>query len=154
EFATDADLRDFRFGHRQQIRRLTKPRRTRVRARLAGDHVHHRRLAGAVRSDDAAKLARVHVQRQRVQRLEAVEAHGDVFEIQDRAVRGIARGRLFAARAGPEDFLPAVAYRGCGVHAVTASPTGCDLARANRSPSPTTPRGRNKVTSTNSAPSA
>ena len=36
--------------------------------------VHHRGLAGAVRADDGAHLARLDDERQVVQRLEAVEA--------------------------------------------------------------------------------
>ena len=58
ELAADAGLRDLRLGQRQQIDVLAEPGRSRVRPRLAGDDVHHRRLAGAVRTDDAAQLAR------------------------------------------------------------------------------------------------
>ena len=54
---------------------------------LAGDHVHHRGLAGAVRADDRAHLALVEVEREIVQRLEAVEADRDAVEIEDRARR-------------------------------------------------------------------
>ena len=57
-----------------------------VRPRLAGDHIHHGGLARAVRPDHATQLARVDRQRELVERLEAVEAHGDVVQIEDRTV--------------------------------------------------------------------
>ena len=44
-----------------------------VRPRLAGDDVHHRRLAGAVGADDRAHLAGRQHQRQAAQRAVAVE---------------------------------------------------------------------------------
>ena len=43
----------------QQVDGRAEERRARVGPRLAGDHVHHRRLAGAVGADDAAQLAGV-----------------------------------------------------------------------------------------------
>ena len=55
-----------------------------VRPRLAGDDVHHRRLAGAVRADDGAHLARLDHERQLVERLEAVERDADAVEIEQR----------------------------------------------------------------------
>ena len=49
---------------------------------LAGDDVHHRGLAGAVRADDGAHLARLDDERQIVERAEAVERDGDAVEIE------------------------------------------------------------------------
>ena len=46
------------------------------------DDVEHRGLAGAVRTDEAADLARVDRERQAVERGDAAEAHGDVFDFQ------------------------------------------------------------------------
>ena len=66
ELAADAGLRDLRLGQLQQIDVVAEPGRARVGPRLAGDDVHHRRLAGAVRSDDAAQLAGLDVERQSV----------------------------------------------------------------------------------------
>ena len=51
---------------------------------LAGDDVHHGGLAGAVRADDGAHLARLDDEGQFVERLEAVERHGDAVEIKQR----------------------------------------------------------------------
>ncbi len=72
-----------------------------IRARLAGDDVHHGGLAGAVRADDAAQLSRLDVQRQRVERLEAVEADGQLLEIENLAVAQL--GLVRAARRDVED---------------------------------------------------
>ena len=66
-------------GSDRRVRSIDLPeeRGARVGPRLAGDHVHHRRLAGAVGADDAAQLAGVDREREIVQRLEAVEADRD-----------------------------------------------------------------------------
>ena len=85
ELAADAGVRDLGLGQAREVDRLAEERGALVGARLAGDHVHHRRLARAVRPDHAAQLAVVDGQRQLVQRAEAVEADGDAVEIEDRA---------------------------------------------------------------------
>jgi hypothetical protein len=54
ELAADADVRDLGFGEPRQVNGLTEEDRPFVGPRLAGDDVHHRRLAGAVGSNDAA----------------------------------------------------------------------------------------------------
>ena len=59
ELAADAGMRDLGLGQAREVDRLAEERTPRVGPRLAGDHVHHRRLAGAVRADDAAQLADV-----------------------------------------------------------------------------------------------
>ena len=59
-----------------------KPRRSRIRARFPRDDVHHGGLAGAVGADDAEHLPRIDVQRELVERLKAVEADGQVLEIE------------------------------------------------------------------------
>ena len=58
-------------------------------ARLAGDDVHHGGLAGPVGSDHAAQFAHSDVERQLVERPEAVEGHRNVFHVQDAAVRDV-----------------------------------------------------------------
>jgi hypothetical protein len=86
EFAPDAGVRDLRFGEAQEVDVLPEEGAARIGARFAGDDVHHGSFAGAVRADDAAQLAGFDGERKRVERLEAVEADADVFEIEDRAV--------------------------------------------------------------------
>ena len=86
ELAADADRGDLVLAQAQQVDRRAEERLAGVGPGLAGDDVHHRRLAGAVRADDAAHLAGADRERQRVERLEAVEADRDVVEVEDRAV--------------------------------------------------------------------
>src|SRR4030095_6923250 len=81
----DTRLRNLRLRELEQVDVLPEPRRSLIGPCLAGDDVHHRGLASAVRADDAAQFARIHVQRQAVERLEAVEADGDPFEVQNLA---------------------------------------------------------------------
>ena len=96
---------------RRRSRSIVWPKNARagVGPGLAGDDVHHRRLAGAVGADDAAQLAGVDRQRQRVQRLEAVEADADVFQVQDRAVRDVELAGGRATRPPPRGRRAAVA---------------------------------------------
>ena len=49
---------------------------------LAGDDVHHRRLAGAVRADDGAQLARLDDERQVVERLKPSKLTRDAVEVE------------------------------------------------------------------------
>ncbi len=100
ELAADAGLRDLRLGQAQQVDVAAERDAAAVGPRLAGDAVHHRRLAGAVGADDAAQLADVDRQRQLVQRLEAVEADADVVDVQRHALAEIdlARGERCCAR--------------------------------------------------------
>src|SRR4051794_40326289 len=46
--------------------------------RAAGDRIEERRLAGAVRADQRADLARGDLERDAVDRLQPAEAHGEV----------------------------------------------------------------------------
>jgi hypothetical protein len=55
----------------------------------AGDHVHHRAFARAVRTDDGAQLAFVHVEVQVVDRLESVKGFVDAFEQQNKFFDGL-----------------------------------------------------------------
>ena len=57
ELAADAGVRDLGLAQARQVDGLAEERGAGVGPRLAGDHVHHRRLAGAVGADDAAQLA-------------------------------------------------------------------------------------------------
>ena len=148
KLAPDARLCDLRFRQRQQVDILREPRGAVIRTRLAGHDVHHRRLAGAVRADDAPQLSPVHREREAVERLEAVEADGQVVEREDLV------GRRQVRRPGHFSLLPSDTpmYEPSARMAGAAAPAW--TARRRRAPGPTRPRGRNSVTRTNRAPSA
>src|SRR5262249_46503498 len=94
ELPPDAELGDFRLRQGEQVDVGAEPGAAVIGSRLARDHVHHRRLAGAVRADDAAQLAGVDRERQAVERLEAVEAHGQVLEHERLATRQLGRSSV------------------------------------------------------------
>ena len=135
KFSADARLRDFRFGQCQEIQFRPKMHASRIRTSLASDDVHHGGLARAVRSDDAAQLAGLDSQGEFVERLEAVEADGQVLEIEAFAGTLI----FWMAPACPLEFGAA------------PSSLAFSLLPETR---PMIPRGRNSVTSTNNVPSA
>jgi hypothetical protein len=68
DLAADANLRDVGLLQAQQIDVGAEGDAAAVGPRLAGDAIHHRRLACAVGADDAAQLADIDCQQQRVQR--------------------------------------------------------------------------------------
>ena len=69
ELPADAERGDGRLVEPGEVDRAVEIDVAGVGPRLAGDHVHHGGLAGAVRADDGAHLARLDDQRQLVQRL-------------------------------------------------------------------------------------
>src|SRR4029453_6811231 len=144
ELAADAGVGNLRFGQQREIDRLAEERGARIRACLAGDDVHHRRLACAVGSDDAAQLAVVDRQREIVQRLEAVEADGDAVEIKDRTM-----SRVHAAAGDGHPRLGNALGPTVGAWQPVHEVRPFDPRRRT---SPMTPDGRNNVTTTNSSP--
>ncbi len=66
----DAELGDIGLVALGQVHLAVEIDGAAVRPGLAGDDVHHRRLAGAVRADDRPQLAGRHDEGERVQRLE------------------------------------------------------------------------------------
>ena len=68
----------------------------RVEARQA---VEHRRLAGAVRADEADDVAARDGERDAVERDDAAEADGHVLDFEQRLVDGAPRGQLLRMRA-------------------------------------------------------
>src|SRR6185437_8232731 len=70
--------------------------------------VHHRRLSRAVWTDDAQQLAGLHVKRKIVQRLEPVEAEGEVFQVQALVASGLSRrhAHLRFSREGSSPASP------------------------------------------------
>ena len=82
---------------------------------LAGDDVHHRGLAGTVRTDHGAHLALVQDQRQGVQRSEAVEGDGDAIEIKQRVALRSSRHLVRGGDGGWFGFrLDSACGRGTG----------------------------------------
>jgi len=75
EFAADAEFGDLRLVELGKIMRAVEQNVAFVGPRLAGDDVHHRGLAGAIRADDGAHLARLDRDREIVDGAEAVERH-------------------------------------------------------------------------------
>src|SRR5207248_3234893 len=114
---------------------------TRIWPGLARHDIHHRRLAGAVRTDDRPQLALLDDQRQIIERLETVEADRDAVQVEQN-VAGRTRGRG-------------------GVHICFSAATGGLTAKADARRArgngrwrkiPTMPRGKTSVVSTNSPP--
>lgn len=56
EFSADAELGNIRLVLLGEVDAVFEQHRAGIRPRLAGDDVHHRRLAGAIRADDGAQF--------------------------------------------------------------------------------------------------
>ena len=139
EFPADAEFGDLGLVEAGEIVGAVEHDVAEVRPGLAGDHVHHRGLAGAVRPDDGAHLAALDREREIVERLEAVERDGDAVQIKQRT------GERFHGSYS------------AGSGSLTPSSAAAE-ARSRRSAFqcrmvPTMPRGNSSVTRTNSAPS-
>ena len=89
ELAPDPGVGNLRLGQTGEVDGLTEEGLAGIRAGLARDHIHHRGLAGAVRSDDRAQFAGINRQRQFVERPETIKTDGDVLEVQDDVVRQV-----------------------------------------------------------------
>ena len=128
--------RDGRFVEPRQVGIVAEDDLARIRARLAGDDIHHRRFAGAVGTDQRAHFARLDSQGQFVERPKPIEADADPVEVEQAvALRLIPSPRVRDPTVG--------------------SGSGPDRAgRARGTSSPISPRGRNSVTTMNRAPSA
>ena len=159
EFAADAELGDVGLVLLGEVDVAVEEDLALIRPGLAGDDVHHRRLAGTVRADDGAQFARFDDEGQRVQRLEAVEGHRDAVEVEN------ALAEVFAFIAV---LLRGLGF-GCGELALGPRLPPCPGRPARRASAcppllsrcqgdccnvPTIPLGRNSVVATNSAPSA
>src|SRR5207245_5098013 len=77
ELAADAEPDDVVLGEGDEIGVVAEDHAAVLGLRAPGDHVEQCRLARAVRADDHAQLAAVHVEVQARQRLEAVVGDGD-----------------------------------------------------------------------------
>ena len=146
ELAPDAELGNLRLIELGQVVAALEIDVAFIGPRLTGDDVHHRRLAGAVGTDDRAHLPRRQDQRQAAQRLVAIERNADAIEIEQRSGQnGVLRfDHDCASLAGaPPDGSPA-----------TVSGMAGFLRSVRVSASPRMPLGRNKVTRTKRPPSA
>ena len=86
EFAADARLRNLRFVEMEQVDVLAEIDAPPVGSGLAGDDVHHRRLARPVGADNAAQFTGIDIEVQLVDRFEAVEADRDILQVENGAV--------------------------------------------------------------------
>ena len=84
EFPADPEFGDPGFVEPGQIGDAVEQHLALIRLGLAGDDVHHRGLAGAVRADDGAHLAGLERQRQIVDGVETVERDMHAVEIEQR----------------------------------------------------------------------
>jgi hypothetical protein len=150
ELAADPHVRDLGFGEACQVDRLVEEDGAFVRPCLAGDDVHHRRLAGAVGTDDAAQFAGVDRQRQLVQRSKTVEADRDVFEIEDDLVRQVELARFeqmpeFGSAAVPVGVVVLIVQQEIdGVHAWTPFAAGASSSRSRFIPAVVSSTGRRR----------
>jgi hypothetical protein len=83
ELAADAEFRDLGFVKPGEVVGAVEHDVAEVRPGLAGDHVHHGGLAGAVGADDGAHFAWFDGEGEIIQRLEAVERDGDTVQIKE-----------------------------------------------------------------------
>jgi hypothetical protein len=84
KLAADAEFGDAGLIQPRQVGHAVEQHRALVRLGLAGDDVHHRGLAGAVRADDGAHLAGLERQRQIVDGVKAVERDVHAVEVEQR----------------------------------------------------------------------
>ena len=101
ELAADAEFRDGGFIELGQVVLAAVEQHVAfVGLRLAGDDVHHRRLAGAVGADDGAHFAGLDEQREIADGAVAVEADADAVEIENRGGELVAHVLLRDLGAG------------------------------------------------------
>ncbi|MNL20719.1 hypothetical protein D3C87_1419770 [compost metagenome] len=81
EFTPDAQLGNIRLVLFREVDAVFEQHRAGIRPGLAGDDIHHRRFAGAIRTDDGPQLARLHHEGQGIERPEPVEGNGNTVEI-------------------------------------------------------------------------
>ncbi len=143
KFPADAEQSDFGFVELSQVAFAFEQGVAFVWPRLAGDDIHHRGLAGAIRPDDRAHLARLNGEREIVQRPEPVEGDRDAVEIKQGGCGShfhCAYSAGFTAASATGSLPLAAARRAC------RSDHQWEMV-------PTMPRGRNRVTPTNNPPS-
>ena len=149
EFPADPEFGDPGFIEPGQVGDAIEQHLALIRLGLAGDDVHHRGLAGAIRADDGAHFAGSQRQRQIVDGMKAIEGDVHAVEIEQRgsgtavhdvhcAYSAISGSLTPSSRAA----LAALAVMRCAFHG------SHQLLKV-----PTIPRGSSSVTRINSAPS-
>ncbi|MCY1375484.1 hypothetical protein D9M69_629020 [compost metagenome] len=81
ELAADSNLGNVSLILLGEIYSTLKKHLTLIRFCLAGNDVHHRCLAGAIRTNNGTQLARLDDEGQRIKRLEPIEGNGNTVEI-------------------------------------------------------------------------
>src|SRR5580658_6500508 len=93
-----------------------------VGTRLAGDDVHHRRLAGPIGANDRAHLAGLEHQRQTAQSLIAIERDAHSVQIKERLSEGRIDG--FVHGSTPSSMASTgTTWRGCRSRPLSANPS-------------------------------
>src|SRR5262245_48598932 len=89
EFPADSRSCNPWFIKTSQVDSLTQENVPAIRFCLSGDNVHHRCFSCAVWTDDAAQFSIFDRERKLVERLEAIEAHGNIVQIKNDLMRKI-----------------------------------------------------------------
>src|SRR4029077_13051749 len=89
KFAADPGARDSGFVQTSQVDRLAQENVPAVRFGLPGNNIHHRCFSGAVGPDDTTQFSIVDGKRKLIQRLDAVEADGNIVKVKNHLVREI-----------------------------------------------------------------
>src|SRR5438876_749463 len=84
ELATNAEERDLGLVEAREIVGTVEVDLAGIGSGLAGDHIHHGGLAGAVGADDGTHLSRLDGEGEVVERAEAVERHSHAVEVEKR----------------------------------------------------------------------
>ncbi|MOA25080.1 hypothetical protein D3C78_1457860 [compost metagenome] len=140
ELPPDAELGDVSLILFREVDTVFKQHRARVRPRLAGDDIHHRRLARAIRADDGAEFTGLHHEGERVERLETIERNGNAIKIKQ------AFGSVFGNRVHgltpPPVAQPRCRCRAAGQRLPPARPAFRGVRRDNAARCRQCPSGR------------
>src|SRR5207249_1662479 len=106
----------------------------------AAQAVEERRLAGAVRADEADDLSLVHIERDGVEREDAPEADREVVNGQDWHQAGVKRGMLTSALTSSNSCTPAISAPGMSARTRGSTNRAPTARRTDRISRPLLPR--------------